>query len=133
MLSILEKINETGEYCPTIKDIRQWCGILNAIVFEDKFPKFREIFIKDIGGQFAAVQPLTVIKTQKRTCSLEVGAKFKNFKFFITILAHEMIHAYQWVVLGIWLTHDRKTFFKWKQNLLSHGIELHVHYPRNKT
>ena len=130
MLPILTKINEECEYQPTIKEVRQWCGLLNEIVFEGKIPKFRDISIKHIPGQFAAVQPLMVIQTDKRACLLELGARFKNFKFFITILAHEMIHCHQWMTIEMTPNHYRKTFFLWKQKLLDHGIELHVHYPR---
>jgi hypothetical protein len=131
MLPILEKINEEGEYRPTIKEVRQWCCLLNSIVFEGKFPKFSNITVKSFYGQFAAVTPYINTKTNKRSCQLEMDISFRNFKFFITILAHEMIHAHQWIVKEIIPNHDRKTFFIWKTALALHGIELHVHYTRN--
>ena len=130
MLPILEKIYEECEYYPTIKEVRQWFGVLNEIIFESRIPKFYNIEIKSFRGQFAACLPCTKTKEPFVRCSeLQIDYKFHNFRGFITILAHEMIHAWEWKTRG-YVSHG-KNFFQWKQKLLEHGIPLKKCYHRH--
>lgn len=129
MLPILEKINEPGEYIATFKDIRQWHSILNAAVFGGVVPKFGDIEIKFRRGQFAsAVEDNKKRNPDDRCCPLRISPCFPSFKVFIIILAHEMIHAWEWVVIGR-MSHG-KTFFQWKEKLAEQGIPLNKRYHR---
>ena len=129
MLPIFDKINESGEYCPNYKDIRQWHSILNAAVFDGVVPKFSNIEIKGHRGQFAAtVQDYRKRNPEERCCHLQINPSFPTFKIFLVILAHEMIHAWEWVVNGK-MTHG-KTFFQWREKLAEQGIPLTKEYHR---
>jgi len=128
LLPILEKIHEPGEYSPTTKDVRMWHGILNESIFNGVIPKFRRIKIKKISGQFAAASGGDTDDNQ--WADLEIDTTFPDFKSFLVILAHEMIHAWQWVKKGN-MTHG-KTFFQWRDRLAEQGIPLHKEYYRKK-
>jgi hypothetical protein len=131
LLPILQKIHEPGEYNPTLKDIRTWAGILNESCFNGVIPKFRHIKIQKISGQLAACDPMGWKNDDDiREANLQIDSSFPDFKSFIVILAHEMIHAWQWVIKGK-MTHG-KTFFQWKEKLLEQGIPLHKEYHRKK-
>ena len=128
MLPILEKIHEKGNYSPTRKDVRRWHGILNQIIFGGIVPKFRNIEIKKVPGQFAAVLPKKKKKTKERYADLEIDTEFEDFKSFIMILAHEMIHAWQWINFEK-MPHG-KTFFQWKEKLAEQEIPLNIKYAK---
>lgn len=131
MLHIFEKLQETETYYTTIKDVRKWHGILNAIVFNGIIPKFYDIVIVKKRGQFAAsIGVLTKKRNGARCIRLEINPFFKNFKTFILILAHEMIHSWEWVIHEK-MTHS-KQFFQWKCKLEEHGIPLNRCYHRKK-
>jgi hypothetical protein len=128
VLPILDKIHEPGEFRPTIKEIRKWCGILNESVFDGVIPTFYNIEIKEYRGQFAACVPRVKNKNQERCIELQINPKFDNFKHFIIILVHEMIHAWEWILKGK-CSHG-KDFFSWKQKLKEHGIPLQEKYHK---
>lgn len=131
MLPILEKINEEGEYCPTIKDIRKWHGVLNAVVFDGVIPKFYDIKIQRIRNEFAWAIPFYDTEDEtKKWCTLKIDTSFHSFKKFLIVLAHEMIHCWQWIVEGE-MTHG-KTFFQWREKLAEHEIPLYRGYHVNK-
>lgn len=58
------------------------------------------------------------------TKTIRLQKRWPNFKKFITVLAHEMVHQYEWEKQGV-MTHG-KTFFAWEQRLRDHGIRLTV-------
>jgi len=129
MLPILSKIQDEEEFCPSIKEIRKWFGILNEVIFDGVVPKFWDIEIKKVPGQFAAAQPYkNDLKPEKVLVKLEINPSFPNFKKFIIILVHEMIHAWQWKNEGK-ITHG-KSFFKWKDKLKEQGIPLSAKYHK---
>lgn len=129
MLPILAKIHEEGEYEPTIKDVRKWFDILNAVIFDGRVPKFSKIRIKNVSGQIAAACPMHDHSNQEsRFCNLEIHSKFRSFQFFITILAHEMVHSYQWLVERRSQMSHGPSFFSWRARLAEHHIPLHIKY-----
>jgi len=130
VLPILQKIHEPGEFCPTIKDVRKWHGVLNEAVFDGVVPKFYDIVIVDkLPRQFAATMALKDKKVpDKRFARLEINPRFPSFKKFIIILIHEMIHCWQWICENR-MDHG-KTFFQWKEKLKDQGIPLSEKYHR---
>lgn len=48
-----------------------------------------------------------------------------NAKRFIDVMAHEMVHQYEWEQQGV-MTHGQKTFFVWRDKLAEKGIPLTV-------
>jgi SprT-like family protein len=130
VLPILDQLYEEGDYRPTIKDVRKWAGVLNEVVFDGQVPKFRYVHIKTKRGQYGACQPMIEPNTSERSCQLEMDEKFYSFRFFLSILAHEMIHCYQWIVTGE-KPHHGKSFKAWKDKLESNKIPLRIFYHKN--
>jgi hypothetical protein len=130
VLPILSKIHEPGTYYPTIKDIRKWHAILNELIFDGKIPKFYDIEIKRFQGQYAACVPHIKMKPPYDRCvKLQIDPKFRNFKLFLAILVHEMIHCHEWINYGK-MTHGKKSFFMWKEKLAEHNIPLRERYHK---
>lgn len=48
-----------------------------------------------------------------------------NYKKFIAVLAHEMVHQWEWDTKGV-MTHGKVTFFVWADTLKEHGIRLSI-------
>jgi hypothetical protein len=127
MFDILSKIQETGPYRPRIKDVRLWFSVINEIVFKGKVPKFKYIHIGHKRGQFAACVEHHNEITGKVWCDLEMDEEFKDFAFFLAVLAHEMVHAYQVLVLGRPMSHG-KYFWAWKKKFNKHKLPLAIYY-----
>lgn len=130
MLEILSRIREKGPYRPRIKDVRLWFSVINEIVFKGKLPKFRYITIADKKGQFAACESQEDVETGKRWCNLELNEEFRSFSFFLAVLAHEMVHAYQYTILGRPMSHG-KYFWMWKKTFNKHKLPLLIRYDAN--
>jgi hypothetical protein len=129
ILPVLNKIHNPGPYYPNIQDIRKWHGILNELIFDSVVPKFYDIIIKKFPNQMAAVVPCVKTKDPtKRVCKLEINPEFADFKSFIIILSHEMVHQWEWE-FNKKCTHG-KEFFKWKERLKNHGIPLQQSYHK---
>lgn len=58
------------------------------------------------------------------TKTIRLQKRYQNPKKFIDVLAHEMVHQYEWERQGV-MTHG-KTFFAWKEKLAEKGIPLTV-------
>ena len=129
ILPVLNKIHNPGPYYPNIHDIRKWSAILNELIFDSVVPKFYDINIKHFPNQMAACVPCVKTKDPtKRVCKLEINPEFSDFKSFIIILCHELVHAWEWQTYGK-CTHG-KTFFQWKERLKTHGIPLQEKYHK---
>jgi hypothetical protein len=53
---------------------------------------------------------------------IRIEREFPNLKKLISVVAHEMVHQYEWDVLGV-MTHGN-SFFAWEETLRSNGIRL---------
>ena len=76
------------------------------------------------------------IKNRKTLCWIELMDKWYCKQWFITILAHEMCHQYQWDIFS----KDREdrlmshgpSFFVYRDKLKEHGVSLKKWHRRNK-
>jgi hypothetical protein len=125
MLEILTKIQEVGLYRPTIKEVRIWFAILNDIVFHGVLPKFRYIILNTKKCYYGACNGHEL--NGKLWCELELQPEFKDFAFFIAILAHEMIHMYQWTINKRGMSHG-PYFWVWAKEFKKYDIPLFVKY-----
>jgi hypothetical protein len=124
MFDILSKIHTEGPYRPTIKEVRLWFAIINELIFNGKVPKFKYIFIKHVRGQLGACLPF---EGDNRFCNLEIEPEYKDFSVFLAILAHEMVHCYQWVILKRNASHG-KYFWKWAKKFKKQKLPLNIRY-----
>lgn len=53
---------------------------------------------------------------------IRIEREFPNLKKLISVVAHEMVHQYEWDVLGV-MTHGN-SFFAWEETLRNKGIRL---------
>lgn len=61
------------------------------------------------------------------TKSIRLQKIYSDPKKFIDVMAHEMVHQYEWEKLGV-MTHGKKTFFVWKDKLAEKGIPLSIYF-----
>lgn len=127
MFDILSKIHEKGPYRPRIKDVRLWFAVINETVFKGKLPKFRYVTVEHKKGQFASCISKINDTTGERWCELEIDEEFKDFAFFLAVLAHEMIHAYQWTVEQRPMSHG-KFFWQWRKIFRRNKLPLLIRY-----
>ena len=57
------------------------------------------------------------------TVVIRIQKHFPNLKKLIAVVAHEMVHQWEWDKCGV-MTHGRATFFAWEDRLRSKGIRL---------
>lgn len=120
MLLYLSKVYGAGVYKPTIREIRIWFGVLNTLIFKNKIQKFRYITIHYRRQQVASCHGYY---DTPRFCNLEINPRFRDFKTFLKVLIHEMVHSYQFINQEREMSHGRY-FFNWKKRIEKHGLSL---------
>ena len=94
---LLENENESS-YQPTQDDCMKWFRILNREIFDDTLVPVNEIDIRWRRGAYAYYE--SIIDTEDDSYSytkLYMNKKYKSKKFFVEVLAHEMVHHYQFL------------------------------------
>lgn len=128
----------TSPFLPTIDDIDEWYNRLNAIVFKNKigihFDRIevrRRIYVwADYVGYVLDKKKTYSEKLMGEglSCTLRMTNKFPSKKFFVQILAHEMVHHYQFTCENpkfecTNISHG-KSFWKWKSIFKKYGLNL---------
>lgn len=57
------------------------------------------------------------------TYSIRLQKNWPNFKLFVEIIAHEMVHQWEWEQQKT-MSHSQETFFCWKDKLAEKGLRL---------
>ncbi len=73
-------------------------------------------------------------------CTIRMMDKYFCPQWFVTTLAHEMVHQYQWDILGPerekngkdWLMSHGPSFFQFRNNLEWHGISLKTAHSQRR-
>lgn len=123
---ILKELKSDGiAFRPTPEDARQWFDILNEQIFSNKLKPVDKITISSHRGDdvYAYYYYYTKDDPKHGQTSISLLKKFKDKKFFVEILVHEMIHHFQHL-------HDEPaghgpTFLAWKENLKLRGLTLY--------
>lgn len=108
-------------YCPTESDIKIWFNILNEQVFDNKLKPLSRMYVKRYRNVHAFFHYWP--KDENQEPEITMHTTFENKKLFVEILAHEMIHYFQYSYdepLG-----HGPTFWAWRDNLNLKGLELH--------
>lgn len=109
-------------YSPSRSSTRGAFSILNDLIFDGKVKPFQKInYIETTKHHWGSCLGNTS-KTGIRFCNLTIMQIFPSFIIFITVLAHEMVHNYQWVEFGI--ADHNKTFKDWKEKFESVHLKL---------
>lgn len=107
-------------YYPTIRSIKREYTLLNKRVFNGCLPASSEIEF-EIGNMSDALGICKYV-TSRKTRLIKLIPVFKDRELFVAILAHEMVHLYEYNTHGQ-MTHGPK-FYEWRDDLAEHGIDL---------
>ena len=120
----LEKVmNENCEliYETTIEDCQKWFKILNRELFNNSLPSVNEIDIRWRRGAHAWYD-YDETRPGTGTSKLLMNRRYKSKKFFVEVLAHEMVHHYQYIYnedVG-----HGSSFLKWCDKFNKKGLNL---------
>lgn len=110
-------------FTPTIEDCEVWFRYLNRKIFGNKCGPFHSINIRSMKDCWGIAEAEWDDVTNKpKTITLVMSNWFPTKSLFVTILAHEMIHNYQWKHDGE-IGHG-KTFYVWRDRLADFGLIL---------
>lgn len=122
-------IRDKEPYRATRKELDIWFKKLNQEVFSNKLKNFRKIKFTEMRTCWAITNGVVVWskhstkKKQILHTDLVLRRTFPNKKTFIEVVAHEMVHHYQWCFGDRTDVHG-KTFLEWKEPLEKHHIKL---------
>lgn len=119
----LVKESKPGPFEPTIGEVVFWYDTLNEILFESKLPKLTGvIFCKT--KYWAEAYCHRYKHGGKMRSEIRLSYHFKSFKDFLEILAHEMVHIWEFDNFSC-MTHGDK-FFSWAPELKKLGLDMAV-------
>lgn len=120
-LEMLVQSSEEELYETTHEDCEHWFRILNRELFDNELPPVDEIEIGRRKGVYAIYECYDEVfeGVQHR---LILKDRYRSKKFFVEVLAHEMVHHYQ-ALNDQPLGHGR-TFYKWRKRLNEKGLQL---------
>ena len=108
-------------YETTIEDCQKWFNILNRELFENTLPQIKEIDIRWRRGAYAWYDYDEKLPGNGIS-KLLMNKRYKSKKFFIEVLAHEMVHHYQYINnedMG-----HGSSFVKWRDKFNKKGLNL---------
>ena len=120
-LSKLLETNEPYEYDTTIEDCQKWFNVLNRELFDKSLPQVHEIDIRWRRGAHAWYDYDERMSGQGIS-KLLMNKRYKSKQFFIEVLAHEMVHHYQYIY-NEEMGHG-SSFFKWRDKFNKKGLNL---------
>jgi len=113
--------NENYEYETTIEDCRLWFNVLNREIFNNSLPPLDEIDIR-WRRKAHALYDYDQSKPGYGSARLLMNKRYKSKQFFVEVLAHEMVHHYQYIYnedIG-----HGSSFFKWRGKFNKKGLNL---------
>lgn len=120
-LAKLLSAKETYEYETTIEDCNEWFNVLNRELFDNSLPQIHEIDIRWRRGAHAWYD-YDEAKPGTGECKLLMNKRYKSKQFFVEVLAHEMVHHYQYTnneEMG-----HGSSFLKWRDKFNKKGLNL---------
>lgn len=120
-LAKLLETNDAYEYDTTIEDCENWFRILNRELFDNSLPQVHEIDVRWRRGAHAWYD-YDETKPGTGTSRLLMNKRYKSKQFFVEVLAHEMVHHYQYIYnedVG-----HGSSFLKWRDKFNKKGLNL---------
>lgn len=115
----LRKDAPKAKYAPTIGEAKLWFRIINREVFNGEVQEFDEIEIRRRHGCWGECEGR---HRPHKHCRLSLNHHMLSKKHFITVLAHEMVHNWEWMNFDR-MTHGER-FLQWKPRMVKFGIVL---------
>ena len=124
-LAKLLSTKEHYEYETTVEDCQRWFNILNRELFNESLPQVDEIDIRWRRGAHAWYD-YDQTNPGSGTAKLLMNKRYKSKQFFVEVLAHEMVHHYQYInneEVG-----HGSSFLKWRDKFNKKGLNLSKAY-----
>lgn len=97
-LSKIMKSDDNTAYHTTVEDCMTWFRIINNEVFNNSLPPLNEIDIRWRRGAYAYYESwIDTDDPDYRYSKLCMNKRYKSKKFFVEVLAHELVHHYQFI------------------------------------
>lgn len=110
-------------YETTHEDCQKWFRILNRELFKNSLDALDEIDIRWRRGSYAYYEAIIDDKDPTyRYTKLHMNKRYKSKKFFVEVLAHELVHHYQFLTEGT-ASHGC-TFTGWANTFNQKGLRL---------
>jgi hypothetical protein len=128
--SKLEKLitsKEEKKYETTIEDCEEWFHILNEEIFDNKLPVVDYVDIRWRRKAWAYYHYVTDSKNPNiKETALMMNKRYKSKQFFVEVLAHELVHHYQFMFDEDMEDEDGhgESFMKWKDKFNEKGLKL---------
>ena len=120
-LAKLLSSKEHYEYETTIEDCQSWFNVLNRELFDNSLPLLDEIDIR-WRRKAHAWYDYDEARPGYGTSRLLMNKRYKSKQFFVEVLAHEMVHHYQYIY-NEEMGHG-SSFFKWRDKFNKKGLNL---------
>jgi len=118
-------------YETTFEDCEEWFRVLNRELFNNKLPDIDYVDIRWRRKAYAYYEYIGDTKDKDfQLTVLNMNKKYKSKKFFVEVLAHEMVHHYQFVFdepIG-----HGKSFERWADTFNKKGLKLYKVYGDEK-
>jgi len=119
-------------YRPTIHKLNKTYDILNHVLFDNELEKCH-LNVRGIRQAWGCAYPLKRNGVHKTY--IEVLDKLPCEQFMVAVLAHEMVHQWQWDIvepkrkLKKYLADHGKAFYSWKSKFENYGINFGTYIP----
>lgn len=122
--SLKKIVNDSAELKmePRLIDVVFWYSELNRLLFAGKLPDLKSIHIGKRRGALGEVSAWQYHHGHETQYNLKVHHKFESLKKFLSMLAHEMVHVFQYENEGV-MTHG-PSFHAWEKKIKSFGLEF---------
>lgn len=109
------------KFIPTLEDCKHWFRIINKEIFDGELVKFEEIEIRRRHGRWGECIGYTG-EDGERSCTLSLHSSLKSKQHFIQVIAHEMVHLWEYTVHGT-MSHGA-LFHGWREKFEKYGLIL---------
>jgi hypothetical protein len=131
MTKKLESLEDSKIYHTSVEDCKDWFLTLNEELFDNMLPEVDIIDIRWRRKTWAYYQYTPGDNTAET--KLCISKRYESEKFFVEILAHELIHHYQNIYNdGMDEVDHGESFMKWKTKFNNKGINLVESYEDEK-
>lgn len=111
------------QYNVTPSKVTFWYRKLNKLIFNGQLKPFTSIYIRNHRRAYAYCCGDFDLFGEPFYW-LSIRPKFSSLSQFLEILAHEMVHAYQFLDEG--KIHHGKSFLIWQEEFRKHGFDLSI-------
>lgn len=121
----MKALDPGGPFRVTNDSVKYWFRIINHVIWKDELPMFNTIQIRPFVKNWAMCIEDSDNPNNIRY-RLAIDIEFPSFKLFLEVLAHEMVHLYQFIHNDE--TEHGETFWEWEYVFAEHGLNLSETY-----